>query len=574
MGSHAVLTQQNATQLNLSDTIYNFVNYLAESASQFGENFSIASKKSDIAKAINKDVRTVTRYLKQLEEKQLIKTATKKGKEGGTVIVFNTLLLDFETQENPVTSETKDADEIRDIIFPKAKKKVTKKKYRPKSVIEEERFRKNLRKSENDRLNDLLAEMEFPTKDFFMQTAEPELYYRAYIASRMYNFYAVYYPEMRMNKAEAKNDLWGYKLADTYRENYRYFDCLNKKFIGTPTFNHFIKFTSTMLGNKVKPEAYLTVQFDYMEYLTSVKANNVKLPYINALLSTPSVNRWIATEEYKTGFRKEHHYYAVSPETVDAKGMVYPLMNILGAEFENPFSDSDAYQAQIDVNTDIFMPQIPKAILGYKVAIDKEIQESDLLDNEKSTLTTFIKQETANHMGLSQPTSLYFLSTIPQVSALRLATLKDKTENLRPHYHALGNIHLIENVISNIDRVANVKRGYRMDFSLFGGISFLSTAKTLRDARGFNIDYDVLRVAINKFGARKIPIDASGFLDVNAIQKKVLPQSVIDTELAGAVPVVKDPKRLLDLFGDLWYDVSEEYIGESPRDGKWKGLNY
>lgn len=562
------LTSEFRNAFSLSNQTIEFLEFLAKRVSQFGNNFGLAMNKSDLAEAFGKTPRTVGRYIKELEDLNVIETSVKPGATGGIVIMFTEDKLDFEPQAKPVTAENKTADEVRDLLYPRKPKKKPKKSYRPKSVVAEERLRRKLRNDKSDEQNDMLKSMVYPTKAFWETTEEPELYYQAYLVSRMYNFYAVYYPEMRMNKRESVGDLWGFKLAETYRDTYRDFDILKKGFMGTSTFTNFVNVARFCINNNVAPADYLTVQFDYMEYLHSVKSKSVYLPFVNALVSPKSVQRWIDTYDYKKQFRKDHPYYAVSPTEIKASGESFPIMTELIRAFNSPFQETpSAYQAQIDVNVDIFMPSMMKISWAYSQDVKKAIAESNALDEtEKAHLSKFITQETATHMVHNQITTLSTYSSMPQIAGMRKETMLNEG-NWREYFHNVGNTGL-EYFDNPLDRATNVKRGYRMDFALFGAYSFLDTMNMLKENRGFNVDYDIVKVAIEKFGERKIPLTPEGFLDVHAIRKRELTDEQIEEEMKYATPVLKHGEDMLDMFGELWYDISESTVGESRRDGR------
>lgn len=562
------LTNEFQNTFNLSNQTMEFLDFLTERVSQFGKNFGLAMNKTALAEAFGKTPRTVGRYIRELEDKSIISTSVKPGATGGIVIMFTEDKLDFEPQGEPVTPENKTADEVRDLLYPKKPVKKPKKSYRPKAIIAEERLRRQMRNDKTDEQNAMLMSMEYPNKAFWETTEEPELYYQAYLISRMYNFYAVYYPEMRMNKKEAVGDLWGFKLAETYRDTYRDFDILRKGFMGTATFTNFVNLAKFCINNNVAPADYLTVQFDYMEYLHSVKAKNVYLPFANALVSPKSVQRWIDTYQYKTKFRKDHPYYAVSPTEIKASGESYPIMIELIRAFKEPFVETPkAYQGQIDVNVDTFMSKMLKVSWAYSQDIKTAINESNALNvYEKEQLVKFITQETATHMVHNQITTLSTYSSMPQIASMRKQVMSTNG-NWREYYHNVGNTGL-EYFDNPLDRATNVKRGYHMDFALFGAYSFLDTMKMLKENRGFNVDYDTVAIAIEKFGARKIPLTQEGFLDVTAIRKKEMTEQEIASELDYATPVLKHEQDMLDMFGELWYDISESAVGESRRDGR------
>jgi DNA-binding transcriptional regulator YhcF (GntR family) len=121
-------------KFKLNKGITDFLERVADKSQRWGETVASPIRKTDMAKETGKNPRTITRYINQLEELGLIKTETKRGMNGGTLVVFNTDMLNFEPKENPITSDTKQAKEIREQVFPKAPTKVPKRRYRTKTV--------------------------------------------------------------------------------------------------------------------------------------------------------------------------------------------------------------------------------------------------------------------------------------------------------------------------------------------------------------------------------------------------------------------------------------------------------
>lgn len=557
------------TELSLSESLNDFVSFLANKVFQFGNKFGIAVKKAELAEAYGRDTRTITRYIKELEEKEVIETSTRTGRNGGVVIMFAENLMDFKPSENPITKVTMSAEEVRDMLYPQKEKKAPNKKYRSKTEIAEEKVLKQRKQTEKDRLNDLLMGMEYPTKEFWMQTPDPELYYRAYLSSRMYNFYAVYYPTARMHKAEAERNKLQFQIYSIERDKYTNFDVLKKGFIGTSNFTNFLKFAKAMVDNKIDPAQYLTVQFDYTQFLFDNRVANAKLPFINTLVSLKPAQRWFDTEDYHKGFRKEHPYYATSADIVRTAGLGIPILNELVAEFQNPFTNREtAYQEQIDatINNRIHIPKSIEAVWAYGEDVKTKIGESSELEvNEKAELSKFITQEVATHFVSDQELSLVTYASIEQVANKKVATMNDT--NLRFYYHDIGNSGQMT-IDNPIERATNVKRGYKMDFSLFGARSFLNTMNMMKEIKGHKVDYTIVREAIEKFGERKIPLTSDGFLDVQAIRGKVMNERDFEIEALLSTPTMKHEENLVDIFGELWYDIPESRLGESQRDGR------
>lgn len=561
------LTLNKTIELDLSNQLYEFVNFMGSKVKQFGENFGIVCQKAELAEGLGKDVRTVTRYLKELSDKNIVETSTKRGRSGGTVIMFNNEVLDFEPQENPFTSETKKAEEVRDRFMPNKPKKEPKRKYRTKAEIAEERMRNGLRKDRERELNEMLAGMEFPTKEFFNQTDDPGRYYQAYLVSRMYNAYTVIFPELRMNEAEAIRDVDSFENAKSYKELYKDYDCLQKEFIGTANFTHFLKFTDYVLERNINPLSFLTVQFKFMDYLIRVGSNNVHLPFINALTSPVSVDRFNSELEYNRGFREEHPYYAIAPEEVKPLGMKYPILDLLSSAFDNPNGFKTPFEGILNTMSDyIFMSKKANVLASYHTKVVAAVEESDLSQDKKDVLIKFMNQQTATHLTKQSLVPQQYLAAFHMQIDLVKQDLEP--QNIRKYYAYLGDFNKNGKVINLIEQANNVKRGYVMDFSLYGSSTFYTAIRTIADIRGFEVEPELLGGAIKEFGERKIPVNSYGFLDVQALFKKTLTEEDLEEDLKNSVPIAMNDEKQLDISGYMWYDVIENVVGTSIRDGK------
>lgn len=548
---------------DLSTPVNDFWQFMASKVYEFGETWALAIEKSTLAEGYGKSLRTVQRYVKELEEKKYIDTATKKGKGGGTVIVFNKDKLDFEPKVNPITDDTKSVDELLDKLYPTKPKKKPKTSYRSKAVIAEERLRNKLRKNNNDRLNDMLEEKGYPTEEFWLETPEPEKYYKAYLITRMYNFYAVYMPEKYKNIAEKSGNFFKYHGAELFQKRYENYDVLSNRFIGTSNYTIALKLVD-VFQDDINPAAYLTVQFQYMNYLKSL-GKNVGLPYFNSLISEKAATRWDETHSYKKGFRKEHPYYALGEETVQIEGYSTPIMTMLISEYNKPFTES-SYEEYLDVAIDpMVSTKRSRIIYGYYTTIKEEIKnDKELTEEEQTELSQWVAQQTATHLKSQYPEHAYLATNLDQV----VRKITDfKGDNYRELFYELGSFTQ-DKAVDSIEIKARVKRGYNLYFSVAGHSTFYDTLRALRNSRGVEIDDKVISKAIDKFGERKIPITEYGNLDVHAIAKQYMTEEELENESRENALVIKGAGKKESFFDGLWYDIKEDYVGQSTRDGR------
>ena len=549
---------------DLPSNLTDFYNFITRQVYSFGETWALAMGKSTIAEKYGMSLRTVQRYLTDLEDQDYISTATKRGKGGGTVIVFNKDKLDFEPKVNPVTEDTLDTDELLEKLYPDKPKKQPKRKYRTKAEIAEERLRKRRRQGEQERLNDILEETGYPTKEFWQQTPEPEKYYKAYLISRMYNFYAVYYPEKIKNEAEASGNMFRHHLGELIQSRYKDYDVLPERFIGTPNFTIALTLTELLDDMGINPAAYLTVQFDFMEYLIN-NGRQTGLPYFNALISEKSAKRWDDTHEYRKGFRKEHPYYSISDEVVPIVGYGVPHMAMLVSEYNNPFTEAQ-FKEYLDMAIDpLVSPKRMKTIYKYYETIIEEVNNNeDLNDEHKEELSKWIEQQTAIHLASRYPKHMYLITSLDQIGQ---KIVNFEGTNYRELYHQIGTFTL-DKTVDQIELKVRTKHGYFLYFSLAGSSTFYNTLRAMRSSRGVELDMTLVAEAIKLFGERNIPVNEYGDMDVHEIALTEMTEEDIQEESFENAAQIKDKQKFLDFFKGMWYDIKESYVAQSPRDGR------
>ena len=194
---------------DLKPKVRDFLKKLATKAKEAKE-YAISFKKKEIAEITGRDIRTASRYLNELEEKNIIKTKGVRGRSGGTVIMFNSKFIHFETSDKAFINSEKpiSIDDIVEKKLPKKKKEPKNKKRnrRTKQQMIEAKALQEKKQLEIDRLNDKVIELGgVPNWEWFQLTDDPVGNYRTYLISRLYNRYAVLFADK--HNAEVGLDL-------------------------------------------------------------------------------------------------------------------------------------------------------------------------------------------------------------------------------------------------------------------------------------------------------------------------------------------------------------------------------
>lgn len=514
--------REKAKQLSMSQGLVEFTELVASKAQQWGKNFASAIQNRSIALELGKDTRTVTRYIQQLEEKGLIEHTAKRGKNGGTVIVFNTSVLNFEPTENPITSDTKEMREIRERVFPTAPKKMPKKRYRTKAQIAEDRALRSAIESKQNELNDLVESLPYVNREFFDNFDEPDMYFKGYLCAQMYNAYAVVFPKRRYELYKGRDEQIS---QEGYRSMNRAsaYNVLPTRFVGTPQYAKFVELANYCMENDINPLGYLTVQFEYAEWLAQAgKARVGAIPYVNTLLCDQAKHRFLNRKQFYADMRKQYGLFMLSPEPVGFVGAKYPIVSTLFYAYK--------YGKQTNENLDTLLADPLKALVpspktvalfGFYETVKKELDSSDMSPENVTVLKTFMKEQVALFSARHTFSKDQYLLAFP----LQIHTARQAVElanmDIEEYYLHIGN-STRQKYATDLEINGYIEDGEAIDFSLRSNVYFERTLRMLAEYRGLGVAPNAVRVALKEFGVEKIPLDTFGMLDINALYDKLL----------------------------------------------------
>lgn len=515
------LTNEIRAQYSLGNGIVEFVERLAKKAQQWGETFATPIRKTTVAEEMGRDTRTVTRYLGQLEELGLVSTEAKRGRNGGTVVVFNTDILNFEPTDNPITSETKEAKEIRERVFPKAPTPKPKRRYRTKLEIAEARILEQKQKSFEERLNDLL-ERTFLDRDFFDNFEEPRLYFQGYLIAQMYNAYAVIFPK---NRHEFFKDIDVKKSEEGLRSmnKAKSYNVLPARFVGTPQYNKFVEVARYCNENNINPLSYLTVQFERAEHLADIgKARVGAIPYVNTLLCEEARKAYSDNVMFYRKMRNSFNLFGISSSSVPYKGAKYEIIVALRTAYELDRTTRDTFNYLLDELASGAQQSVKQAtLLGYYNTTLNALSESELVDEDQQLIRDFLKEQVLLYSRKNSLSSTIYALAFPlQINAVNsVATLKGLDKEM--YYTYIGNMYKVTDV--NDDEYNSfTERGRTIDFSYNANDTFFSTMRLIADCKGLGVPAGKLGSALQKFGEEKVPLDTFGMLDIERIYDKLI----------------------------------------------------
>lgn len=516
-----VLDYQTAETLGITSNfgLRKFVEHIASQATQWGENFATCLKKTEVATEVSQDVRTVTRHINKLRDLGLVTKEAKRGKGGGTVVVFNSELLNFEPTDNPLTSETKEAKEIRETVFPSKPKKEPKRHYRTKQQIAEDRALRTQQQNWEADMNARIAKHSI-NRDLFDNFENPQRAFRAYVISKIFDAYTVYFSQQRMERFKGKDDQRYNQAKRVFAQRYHY-RSMPHEFVGTVQFKHFYKL-ARFLGDDIDPLAYLTVQFERAEYLEDQGVSKVgSVPYINALTSQTALKQWVQqTQFYEWRYARG---FNANGGKVPANGMDVPIFAILRDMY---YKDrTDVARKNIKKELDMMKFTAPTSNMNasiylYYYTVKKEIQNSQLEGNKKEALIKFVETQIST-IATRKGTSLgnYVLQNILQLSAVYQTGLLHPEIGKNDLWIAYGNNNK-QLEATDEEEKEMIDKGKRVEFSVSAHKDFFDILRIASECKDLLVYPYQYFDAIKEFGEEKIPLDVLGNLDIERIYNK------------------------------------------------------
>lgn len=535
-----LLSGETIVQLNITNGFLAFIQEIAGQAKCWGENVASSFQRTAVSEKLGLDVRTVTRYMKDIETKGLGQVQSKRGRNGGTVVVFNQDVLHFDIVDNPMSSETKEADAIRDYFYPRTKKAEPLRKYRTKQEISHDALLSRARKDKEWQLNEELNAMPHVTRAFFNNFDEPELYYRAYLTSRAYNAYASIYPRERMAYHLQQGDTRLAKFNKKAVEFAKKWDVMPRRFVGSSEYKVFVQLQRTLDERNINPLSYLTTQFEYVTFLAEhKKARRNAIPYVNSLISQEAMDRYNSQARYYRHVRNRYHDRSLSKEEVLFNGAKYPIIQALLWAFEGvamkPLVQTrlselilDAYTAQIrdpeldgleltqeDVYYNHHVIKAQKLVELY-MRVNEDLLQSEIAEEHKQLIVQYLEDQIVLHAKPDSLSTAQYMLTYPvQLHSIREALVQSEAD-LERYYGYIGNPS--RDYVTTEEEVEHcITQGELIDFSLDGADTFREVGRMLAHDMELGSDTWKLKEALQAYGLEKLPINSFGMLDMTQL---------------------------------------------------------
>jgi hypothetical protein len=495
--------------VDLKPRVLDFLTAIVEKAKQ-AKDYAISFKKKDLAEMTGKDIRTTARYLKELEERNIITTRGVRGRAGGTVVMFNTDLIRFDTSDKAFinSNEPISIDDIVEKKFPKKEKepKKTTRNRRTKQQMVEANILKGMRQSKNDKLNDELEKLGgVPNWEWFQKTDDPVGNYRTYLITRLYNRYAVLFTD-RHNVDVELGLVEGNKVP-TVSSSY---DVLPEEPFGSSRWAQFEKFRIFCEENGIDPAVYLSAQFNRSIFDSSVKNNKKMLPFANALMSAGSYEVF---KQY-CGFQKEYSATYKSYQQIPMKFADDFVVRAVAEAYETAETRTGLLQYRYAIQ-DFFTGT------GFGAEEDALLRFYDITaDNLRKQGVTFKTRDTVKKYVLLQsmiqtsgasglPSYLILGSEMTQVLLASITNLVGPTGNPRElKEQALGML-----TYPSLPVEEQKKKGKVLYYQMNALHETPKVLRLIMERKGLLLSLADLNVAFKEYGKEKIPVDDYSMLD-------------------------------------------------------------
>jgi hypothetical protein len=538
--------------VDLKPNILEFLTKLVEKAKDM-KDFAIAFKKKELAEIGGKDTRTVSRYLNVLEEKKIIETRGVRGRSGGTVIMFNTELIRFDTSDKALINSDKpiSIDDVVEKKLPKKKQepKKPKRNRRTKLQMLEEKILRGEQQSKNDKLNEDLKKLGgVPNWAWFQKTEDPVGNYRTYLLSRLYNRYAVLFTDRHNGEVRVHGE--GTEVPKMSND----YDVLPEDFMGSSKWQHFEKFRLFCEENGIEPTVYLSAQFSRSVFTASTKNSKKMLPFVNALLSDSSYEVF---KQY-CGFQKKYSRTYQSYQQIPMKFADDFVVRAIDEAYET--ADSGVGLLQYRHSIKDFMWGLGHSekedyLLGFFNLTEENLNKKGVSAKTKDTIKKFVLLQTLiltggvsrlpGYLILGSEHTQVVLSSIEKLcnSAAEVETLQKKALGVFVNPNAdheeqmrLGGNYLYQwNVLDETRQVLNL----------------------IMERKGLYLSSADLNEAFREYGKDQIPLDDFSVMDIDQIVKFMEKEMAVEPEEEIDYNEIVQKKEY-ELIGEVFTDDSLE----------------
>jgi hypothetical protein len=538
--------------VDLKPNILEFLTKIVEKAKEMKDS-AIAFKKKELAEIGGKDTRTVSRYLNVLEEKNIIETKGVRGRSGGTVILFNTELIRFDTSDKALINSDKpiSIDDVVEKKLPKKKKEEKKptRKRRTKLQMLEEKILKGEEQSKNDKLNDDLKKLGgVPNWAWFQKTEDPVGNYRTYLLSRLYNRYAVLFTDRHNAEVQA------YEEGTAVPQMTNDYDVLPENFMGSSKWQHFEKFRLFCEENGIEPTVYLSAQFSRSVFTASTKNSKKMLPFVNALISDSSYEVF---KQY-CGFQKQYSRTYRSYQQIPMKFADDFVVRALDEAYETADSGVGLLQYRHAIE-DFFegfgSTEKEDYLYNFYRMTEENLRKQNVSRKTRDTIKKFVLLQSMILTGGVSRLPGYFIlgSEHTQVVLASIAKLCNSPQEVSTLQRmALG---VFTNPTASNDEQMSQGSKYMYQFDVLDETR--QVLNLIMERKGLHLSLADLNEAFREYGTEKIPLDDFSVMDTDQIVKFMEKEMAAEPEEEIDYNEIVQMKEY-ELIGEVFTDDSLE----------------
>lgn len=501
--------------VDLKPSILGFLNALLEKAKE-AKDYVISSRQKDIAEWVGKDTRTVSRYLKELEEKNIIQMKGRKGRGGGTVILFNTELIKFNTSDKALinSDNPEDIDELMEKHFPKKKQEEDpnkkKRKRRTKKQMVESRILARKRDNEIKKLNEKVVKLGgVPNWDWFKETDDPVGNYRTYLLSRLYNRYAVLFTDRHNAEVEVYGK--GNKVARVSND----YDVLPMEFYGTPRWTQFEKLRIFLEENDIDPAVYLSAQFSRSVFDSAKRKSKNVLPFVNALISETS------HEVYKQycDYQKQVSYTYAAYQVIPARFSDDFVVRAIVEAYETAHTGNGLLglkHAIYDFLEGLGSTDKDDTLLDFIDLTDKNLRKQNVSFKTRNTLKKYLMLQTLTLTGgITRLPNYVILGS--EITRAALVSIDNQMKDSKDEARKLKALALGMFTHPNSTQEEQLEKGYNYLYQYSVLHETPQLLNLIMERKGLYIGIKDIMEALKEYGRDKIPVDDYSVLNVEQV---------------------------------------------------------
>lgn len=501
--------------VDIKPKVLDFLTKLVEKAKQASE-YVLTFTKRELSEDFGKDVRTTSRYLKELESRKIIQLKGKRGRGGGTVIMFNSALIRFETSDKALVNseEPISIDDVLEKKIPTKKKpkKENKRSRRTKQQMLEAQLLQKKHQNNIDEVNDRLEALGGkPNWNWFEQLENPVDDYRTYLLSRLYNRYAVLFTDQHNIDVRS-----GSKDAPEVQMISEQYDVLPERFYGSVRWAQFEKFREFCDENGIDPAVYLSAQFNRSIFDAVTKRSKKVLPFVNALISDTSYEVFA---QY-CGFQQKYSTTFRSVQQIPAKFVNDFVVRAIRDGYDERTKGKGLWHYRAAI-TDFFKEEgfgdTECALLDFYDITNENLRAKEVSFKTRNTIKKFVMLQSLIQTGGSQnlPEHVILGSEMTQIM---LATIKREATPVNPvrwkYEWALGRL------AHPTETVANQKKlGFDLYYRMIALEETYDVLRLIMEFQGVYLSLADIQEAFKEYGKEKVPVDEFSMLDVDQIVK-------------------------------------------------------